>query len=155
MLADEDRKLDSLLEARTIAVIGLSKDPAKYSHRVAAYLKGHGYKIIPINPFADEVLGEKSFPSLFDVPAGIQGEIELVDIFRPSEETPPFVDQAIELKRRHGRLKAIWMQQGIVNEPAAARARAADLEVVMNKCIMAEHRRLRGHTKESRALLEP
>ncbi len=143
MDASEDERLRSLLGARKVAVVGLSKDPSKYSHRVAAYLKGNGYKIIPVNPFADQVLGETSYKSLLDIPEPLRGEIELVDIFRPSEDIPPIVDQAIELKR-HGRLRTVWMQLGIVNEAAAEKARAAGLEVVMNKCILVEHKRLKS-----------
>jgi len=124
---------------KTIAVVGLSKDPAKDSHRVAEYLKAKGYRIIPINPTADEILGEKCYKSLLDVPE----TIEIVDIFRPAKDVPPIVDQAIELKRRLGNPRVIWMQLGIVNEEAAMRARNANLTVVMDKCMMKEHKRLR------------
>jgi len=136
--------LKSLLDVKVIAVVGMSKDPSKYGHRVGAYLKGHGYRIIPVNPFADEVLGEKSYRSLLDIPEGLQDKVELVDIFRPSEDIPAIVEQAAELRRRHGKLRGIWMQLGIVNERAAESARKAGLEVVMDKCIMVEHRRFSG-----------
>lgn len=144
MAESEDEKLRSLLAVRAVAVVGLSKDPTKYSHRVAAYLKGNGYRIVPVNPFADEVLGEKCFKSLLEVPEDLQKSIELVDIFRPSEDIPPIVDEAIKLKQRHGKLRTVWMQLGIINEAAAEKARAAGLEVVMDKCVMAEHKRLNG-----------
>jgi len=143
MAVSEDEKLRSLLAVKTVAVVGLSKDPTKFSHRVAAYLMGNGYKIVPVNPFADEVLGEKCFKSLLDVPADLQRKIELVDIFRPAEDVLPIVEEAVQLKQRHGKLRTVWMQLGIVNETAAEKARAAGLEVVMNKCAMAEHRRLK------------
>jgi len=140
------KEIKSILEKyKTIAVVGLSKDPAKDSHRVADYMKTKGYRIIPINPFADVILGEKCYKSLLDVPE----TIEIVDIFRPAEDVPPIVDQAIELKKKLGNPRIIWMQLGIVNEEAAKRARDASLAVVMDKCIMVEHKRL--SRKASRA----
>jgi len=135
------KKIKSILEEyKTIAVVGLSKDPAKDSHRVAKYLKTKGYRIIPVNPSADVILGEKCYKSLLDTPE----TIEIVDIFRPAEDAPPIVDQAIELKKKLGNPRVIWMQLGIVNEEAAKRARDAGLTVVMNKCMMIEHKRLTG-----------
>ncbi len=138
----EDERLESILSRKTVAVIGLSRDPAKDSHKVATYLKNHGYHIVPINPFTDEILGEKCYKRLSDVPEEIQGSIAVVDIFRPSEDVPPIVEQAIQLKQKHGELNAVWMQLDIVNEQAAERAKGAGLEVVMNRCMMIEHRRL-------------
>ena len=132
-------EIKSILEKyKTIAVVGLSKDPAKDSHKVAKYLKTKGYRIIPINPSADVILGEKCYKSLLDVPE----TIEIVDIFRPAKDVPPIVDQAIELKRKLGNPRVIWMQLGIVNEEAAKRAKNASLTVVMDKCMMKEHKRL-------------
>lgn len=131
-----------LTSYRTIAVVGLSREPDKASHRVSAYLKAHGFRIIPVNPFADEVLGEKSYKSLLDIPPEIQETIEIVDIFRPSEHVPPIVEQAIKLKALHGTLQVVWMQLGIVNEQAASAAKKAGLTVVMNHCMMIEHNRL-------------
>jgi len=132
-------EIKSILEKyKTIAVVGLSKDPAKDSHKVAKYLKTKGYRIIPINPSADVILGEKCYKSLLDVPE----TIEIVDIFRPAKDVPPIVDQAIELKRKLGNPRVIWMQLGIVNEEAAKRAKNASLTVVMDKCMMIEHKRL-------------
>ena len=95
---------------------------------VSAYLKQHGYKIIPVNPFADEVLGEKSYKSLLDIPPEIQKTIEIVDIFRPAKDVSPIVEQAIQLKQMFGKPFVIWMQIGIVNEQAAERARNAGLD---------------------------
>ena len=123
-------------------VVGLSKEPEKDSHRVSAYLKQHGYRIIPVNPFADEVLGEKSYPSLLDIPPEIQKTIEIIDIFRPSKDVPPIVEQAIKLKQVYGKPFVVWMQLGIVNEAAAKAARRAGLIVVMDRCMMIEHDRL-------------
>jgi hypothetical protein len=127
---------------KVIAVVGLSKEPGKDSHRVSAYLKQHGYRIIPVNPFADEVLGEKSYPSLLDIPSEIQKTIEIVDIFRPAKDVPPIVEQAVELKQKNGKPFVVWMQLGIVNEQAAEAGRRAGLIVVMDKCLMVEHDRL-------------
>ncbi len=133
---------DILKKYKVVAVVGLSKEPGKDSHRVSAYLKQHGYRIIPVNPFADEVLGEKSYPSLLEIPSEIQKTIEIVDIFRPAKDVPPIVEQAIKLKQTYGKPFVVWMQLGIVNEAAAETARRAGLIVVMDKCLMVEHHRL-------------
>jgi predicted CoA-binding protein len=127
---------------RTIAVIGLSQDPHKDSHHVAAYMKHYGYRIIPVNPSAQEILGEKSYPSLLDIPEETQKTIEVVNVFRRSEDVPQIVEQAINLKKKLGKPLVIWMQLGIVNEQAAQKARDAGLVVVMDRCLMVEHRRL-------------
>jgi predicted CoA-binding protein len=125
--------------------VGLSRDPAKASYRVAQYLQSVGYRIIPVNPFVDEVLGEKSFKSLLDVPEAI----EVVDIFRPSEAVPAIVEEAIQLKNRVGTPKVVWMQLGIVNEEAARRAKESGFTVVMDRCMMMEHKRLSMETNLS------
>ena len=127
---------------RVIAVVGLSKQPEKDSHRVSVYLQEHGYRIIPVNPFADEVLGEKSYPSLLDIPSEIQKTIEIVDVFRPAKDVPPIMEQAIKLKQRNGKPYVVWMQLGIENEAAAEAGRRAGLIVVMDRCLMVEHNRL-------------
>lgn len=132
-------EIKSLLESyRNVAVVGLSSNPDKASYQVAKYLQSVGYHIIPVNPFVDEVLGEKSYKSLLDVPE----TIEIVDIFRPAEAVPAIVEEAIQLKNRVGSLKVIWMQLGIVNEEAAKRAKEAGFTVVMDRCMMREHKRL-------------
>ena len=128
---------------RVIAVVGLSKEPEKDSHRVGAYLKQHGYRIIPVNPFADEILGEKSYPSLLDIPLEIQKNIEIVDIFRPAKDVPPIMKQVIKLKQKNGKPFVVWMQLGIVNKQTAEAGKRAGLIVVMDKCLMIEHDRLR------------
>ena len=130
-----------LKKYKTVAVVGLSRELGKDSHRVSAYLKNHGFRIIPLNPFADEVLGEKSYQSLLDIPPEIQKTIEVVDIFRPSKDVPLIVEQAIKLKAMYGKPHVIWMQLGIVNEQAAEAAEKAGLIVVMDKCMMIEHKR--------------
>ena len=122
-----------LRSARTIAVIGLSSKRYRPSHGVAEYMQSAGYRIIPVNPFETEVLGEKTYPELDRVP----GTVDIVDIFRRSEFVPEIVEAAIRIGAR-----AIWMQEGVVHEEAAAKARAAGLEVVMDRCILKEHRRL-------------
>ena len=122
-----------LHSARTIAVVGLSNKRFRPSYGVSEYLKRVGYRIIPVNPLEDEVLGEKSYPDLDSVPV----PVDVVDIFRRSEFVPEIVEAAI----RNG-AKAIWMQEGVIHEQAARRAEAAGLNVVMDHCILKEHRRL-------------
>jgi predicted CoA-binding protein len=129
-----DPVFDILTKYKTIAVVGLSSNPARPSYGVTEYMQGSGYHIIPVNPNETDVLGEPSYANLDEVPQ----KIEIVDIFRRTEDVPPVVDAAI----RSG-AKVIWMQQGIANEPAAERARAAGLTVVMDACILVEHRRRR------------
>jgi predicted CoA-binding protein len=131
-----------LAKYKSIAVVGLSREPDKDSHRVSAYLKAHGFRIIPVNPFADEILGEKSYKSLLEIPPEIQKTMEIVDIFRPSRYVPPIVEQAIKLKDLCGRLYVAWMHLGIVNQQAAETAKKAGLIVVMNRGMMVEHNRL-------------
>jgi predicted CoA-binding protein len=131
-----------LTKYKTIAVVGLSRELGKDSHRVSAYLKNHGFRIIPVNPFADEVLGEKSYKSLLDISPEVQKTIEIVDIFRPSKDVPLIVEQAIKLKAMYGKPYVVWMQLGIVNEQAAEAAEKAGLIVVMDRCMMIEHKSL-------------
>jgi uncharacterized protein len=123
--------IKEILEAyKTIAVVGLSSHAYRASYSVSQYMQGVGYRIIPVNPLETEVLGEKAYPSLDDVP----GPIEIVDIFRRPEYVPDIVEAAI---RRNARV--IWMQLGVIHEAAAARARTAGLDVVMDRCILQDH----------------
>ena len=122
---------DLLRRSKTIAVVGLSSNPLRPSHGVSAYLQSQGYRIIPVNPNIAECLGEKAYATLRDVP----GEIDIVDIFRRPEFVEEVVDQAIQLK-----VPAIWMQEEIVHEKAAEKARKAGMFVVMDRCILKEHR---------------
>ena len=122
-----------LRESKTIAVVGLSANPARPSHGVARYLQAQGYRIIPVNPLVEEVLGEKCYPDLASVPEAV----DVVDIFRRPEHVPAIVEEAIAKGAR-----AVWMQEGIVHQEAAARAREAGLMVVMDRCMLKEHRRL-------------
>jgi hypothetical protein len=118
---------------KSVAVVGLSSNPEKDSYIVAEYLLNHGYKVIPVNPKSDEILGKKVYRSLKDIP----DPVEIVCLFRPPDQVPPFVDDAIDIKA-----KVVWMQLGIANNDAADKARNAGLEVVMNKCIKIEHSRI-------------
>ena len=141
MSPDSERAISQALQYKTIAVVGLSNNPERPSYDVANYLKSHGYRIVPINPTIEEVLGEKSYKSLLDLPEELKREIEVVDIFRRPEDIPPIVEHAIELRRSFGHPKVIWMQLGIVNEDAAQTARNAGLEVVMDRCMKIDHAR--------------
>ena len=131
-----------LSTCKTIAVVGLSREPEKESYRVAKYMQKHGYRIIPVNPFADELLGEKSYKSLLDIPEQIQKSIDVVDVFRKTEDVPPVVEQAVKLKEKYGKPCVFWIQLGIVNEQAAETAKKAGMTVIMDKCLMQEHERL-------------
>ena len=122
-----------LAETKTIAVVGLSSDPMRPSYEVSRYMQSQGYRIIPVNPYETEVLGEKAYAKLEDVP----GKIDLVNIFRRSAEAGQFVDQAIRLG-----IKAVWLQDGVIDGEAARRADAAGLDVVMDDCILRQHIRL-------------
>ncbi|MGQ9571616.1 MAG: CoA-binding protein [Dehalococcoidia bacterium] len=126
---------DILTGYKTIAVVGISADPQRPSHRVARYLKEHGYRIIPVNPREKEILGEKCYPDLCSIPEAV----EVVDIFRQAKAVPRVVAEALYVGA-----KAIWMQEGIVHQAAAARARDAGMAVVMDRCMMKEHRRMMG-----------
>ncbi|WNZ29424.1 MAG: CoA-binding protein [Candidatus Bathyarchaeota archaeon] len=132
------QQIKAILETyRTVAVVGLSKDSSKHSHRVARYLQAAGYRVIPVNPFVDTVLGEKAYKSLLDVPE----PIDIVDIFRPSDEVLPVIEEAVKLKTKFGYPHVVWMQEGIINEQAAQQAKQAGLTVVMDHCMMKEHKR--------------
>jgi len=121
---------------KTIAVVGLSPDPGRPSHRVAAYLKSAGYRIIPIRPMIKEVLGEKAYASLNDVPKEIH--IDMIDIFRKSEDVPPIVKSAIA----RGDVRVVWMQEGITNEEAKREAEGKGMVVVMDRCALKEHKKM-------------
>lgn len=153
MNSSEIRKI--LTGAKTVAVVGLSKDPEKDSYRVATYMKKHGYCIIPVNPTIDEVLDEESYATLLEVPAEKQKQIDLVDIFRRPEDVPRIVEQAVKLREKNGKPDVVWMQLGIINKRAAAIAKKAGLTVIMDKCIMQEHYHLFGKPpKRSRQAAE-
>lgn len=132
--ASEQETIQKILhDSHNIAVVGLSSNPERPSYEVAHYLQQRGYRIIPVNPNETEVLGERAYPDLLSIPE----PIDVVDIFRRPEAVLPVVEQAIQIGA-----KAIWMQKGVRHEEAAARARRAGLLVVMDRCMMAEARRL-------------
>jgi uncharacterized protein len=133
--ASSDVVAQILRGAKTIAVVGLSSNPMRASHGVAEYLKSAGYRIIPVNPNETEVLGEKTYARLEDVPE----PVDIVDVFRRAEEVPAVAESAIKIKAR-----VLWMQLGIENAEAAEKARAAGLLVVENACLLVEHKRRRG-----------
>ena len=134
MIKVEEEILNS---SRVVAVVGLSAKSDRPSYRVTAYLKTQGYRIIPVNPAESEILGELCYPDLDSVPESV----DVVDIFRRSEKVLPIVKEAIRIG-----VKAVWMQEGVINEEAAAWAREAGLMVVMDKCMRKEHQKLKKQT---------
>ncbi|MEE9163905.1 MAG: CoA-binding protein [Thermoplasmata archaeon] len=128
-LAQRDEIGEILEQHQTLAVVGLSTNPTKDAHQVPRYAQSAGYRVVPVNPFAEEILGEKAYPRLGDIPF----PIDMVVIFRPSKEVPGVVDEALQTEAR-----AIWMQAGIRHEEAAQKARDAGLKVVQNRCIRTE-----------------
>jgi hypothetical protein len=134
-LNESDPIYELLSRAKTIAVVGLSDSPMRASHGVSAYMQAAGYKIIPVNPRIREALGENAYSSLLEMPSEVREKIDLVDVFRRPEFVDEIVEQAIQLK-----VPAIWLQEGVVNQPAAETARKAGIFVVMDLCILKEHR---------------
>lgn len=131
-----DEQLRTILSsARTIAVVGLSDKPERDSYTVAEYLQKKGYRIVPVNPMVPEVLGERSYPSLSAIPS--ETRVDIVDIFRRPEQVPPVVDEALARGK-----PVIWMQLGVEHAEAAAKARAAGITVLENRCIRVDHQRL-------------
>ena len=130
MRSDVNAAIEKVLtQYRTIAIVGASDKPQRPSYRVAEFLKGEGYRIIPVTPKAERILGETAYPDLASIPE----QVEVVDVFRRPEEVLPIVEEAIAIKA-----KALWMQEGIINEEAAARAREAGLTVIMDRCMKKE-----------------
>jgi uncharacterized protein len=133
---NSDHELKQILQtAKTIASVGVSSNKLKESYSIASYLKSQGYRVIPVNPTVSELLDEKSYPDVVSIPE----KIDVVQVFRRPEDVPPVVDDAIKAGA-----KVVWMQEGIVNEEAAQKARQAGLQVVMDTCMRATHRRLIG-----------
>jgi uncharacterized protein len=133
---ERDAVLKEILQsAKTIASVGLSSNPNKESYQIASYLKAQGYRVIPVNPTAAEIMGETSYPDLQSVPE----KIDVVQVFRKPEDVPPVVEDAIKVGA-----KVVWMQEGIVHEEAARKARQAGLQVVMDTCMRVAHRTLIG-----------
>ncbi len=136
-VTDADR-LREILEYGTVAVVGCSSTPGKDAHEIPKYLQRQGYQIIPVNPYADEILGKHAYDALSDV----EEDIDIVDVFRPSEEVAGIVDQALE----RDDVAVIWLQLGIHDDEAVAKAEAAGLEVVQDRCMKPTHRRLAAPT---------
>ena len=132
-LSSDESIRSILLSNKTVVVIGMSRDPSKDAYRVPKYLSEHGYDVIPVNPYADQILGRPCYSSISDV----NQDIGIVDIFRPSEQVLPFVQEAITKKPQ-----VIWLQEGIHNIQAEKLARDAGIQVIFNRCIMVEHQRL-------------
>ncbi|MDE1828929.1 MAG: CoA-binding protein [Thaumarchaeota archaeon] len=128
-----DEQIKKIYHLKNIAVVGMSKNPEKAAHYVPKYLAERGYNVIPVNPTAEEILGKKCYHDLVDVPV----QVDIVDVFRPSEQVMPVIEEAIKLKPR-----VIWLQEGIHNPEAEALAKKAGIDVVFNRCMLAEHQRL-------------
>ena len=128
-----DEQIKKIYALKNIAVVGMSKNPEKAAHYVPKYLTEQGYNIIPVNPTADEILGIKCYHSLLDIPV----QIDIVDIFRPSDQVKPVVEEAIKIKP-----KVVWLQEGIHDPEAELLAEKAGIDVVFNRCMLAEHQRL-------------
>jgi len=126
---------DILKSSRVVAIVGLSSKPDRPSYHVGSYLKAKGFRVIPVNPAEKEVVGEKSYPDLSSIPE----PVDVVDIFRRPEYVPPIVEDAIKIGA-----KAVWMQEGIINEAAAARAKEAGLKVIMDHCMRREYMKMIG-----------
>ena len=139
----DDEGLRDLLALDPVAVIGCSSTPGKDAHEIPKYLDDHGYEVIPVNPYADEILGRRAYDSLADV----EEEVRLVDVFRPSEEVSGIVDEVIERREARGDVEGIWLQLGITDDDALARAEEAGLETTQDKCVKVEHRRLLRDTE--------
>jgi predicted CoA-binding protein len=137
-LSVPDSNIENLLDSKTVAIIGLSDDPEKDSYEVGEYLKGAGYRVVPVNPTIASFLGEKAYDSLADVPF----DVDVVDVFRKSEALPGIVDEALAKGA-----KGVWAQLGIANEEAGDKARAAGLGIVMDRCMMATHRLRENYRK--------
>ncbi|MCO8245940.1 MULTISPECIES: CoA-binding protein [unclassified Haladaptatus] len=136
MPIERDDELRDVLELDTVAVVGCSSTPGKDAHEIPKYLRNHGYDVIPVNPFADEIFGREAADSLADV----DEEIDIVDVFRPSEEVPDIVDAVLE----RDDVDTVWLQLGIRDDEAAKRAEDAGKRVVQDRCMKVEHGRLRA-----------
>jgi predicted CoA-binding protein len=128
-----DEQIRDILSLNKVAVVGMSKNPSKAAHYVPKYLFENGYDITPVNPYSDEILGKKSYNSVSDV----VGDVDIIDVFRPSDQVLPVIREAIKKKP-----KVIWLQEGIHNLEAEELARSAGIKVVFNRCMLAEHQRL-------------
>ena len=133
---------EALRKYKTIAVVGASKNPQKDAYTVPQFMKDHGYKIIPINPTADEIVGEKAYPSLMEMPSDLASKVELVDVFRPSEELPQVAQQVVDMHRKYGRPFVFWAQLGLENEEAKQILSKNQISYIMNACLRIVQRTL-------------
>ncbi|WP_435126011.1 CoA-binding protein [Halobaculum sp. D14] len=140
MPVTDDDGLRELLSMDPVAVVGCSTTPGKAAHDIPRYLQDHGYTVIPVNPYADEVLGRPAADTLADV----DEDVELVDVFRPSEEVAGIVDDVLARREGRGDVRGVWLQRGITDDDALARAEDAGLVTTQDRCMKVEHRRLRG-----------
>jgi predicted CoA-binding protein len=136
MPVTDDAGLREVLELDTIAVVGCSTSPGKAAHDIPKYMRDHGYEVIPVNPFADEIFGREAYDSLADV----EETVDVVDVFRPSEEVPDIVDEAVARED----VQVVWLQLGITHDEAGERVEAAGKRFVQDRCLKVEHQRLLG-----------
>ncbi len=136
------RPTDVMKKYKVVAVVGASKNPEKEAYTVPAYLREHGYTIIPVNPTTASIEGVKTYPSLAEIPADLAKKVEVVDVFRPSEEFPQVARQVVEMKKRTGRPFVFWGQLGLENEEAKKMLQEANVDYVMDRCMRVEHARL-------------
>ncbi len=139
------RPTDVMSKYKVVAVVGASKNPEKEAYTVPAYLREHGYTIIPVNPTTDSIEGVKTYPSLADIPADLAKKVDVVDVFRPSEEFPQVARQVAEMKKRTGRPFVFWGQLGLENDEAKKTLQDAKVDYVMDRCMRVEHQRLGEH----------
>jgi uncharacterized protein len=137
--------VDVMRKYKVIAVVGASKNPEKEANTVPAYLQEQGYTVVPVNPTADVINGEKAYPSLADIPGELASKVEVVDVFRPSEEFPQVAAQVAEMKKRTGKPFVFWGQLGLENEEAKKILGEAKIDFVMDRCMRVEHRNMLGH----------
>jgi uncharacterized protein len=131
--------VEVLERCKTIAVVGASKNPEKEAYTVPRYLKEHGYQIVPVNPTATEILGERAYPSLLDLPEELGRVVDVVEVFRPSSELPQVALQAVEMKKRYGRPLFFWAQQGLESEEAKRILEGNGIQYVMDACMRSVH----------------
>jgi len=134
--------VDVMRKYKFIAVVGASKNPEKEANTVPAYLQRHGYTVVPVNPTADSILGVKAYPSLADIPQEVAEKVEVVDVFRPSEDLPQVAEQVAAMKKRTGRPYVFWGQLGLENDEAKKLLSDAKVDYVMDRCMRVEHGRI-------------
>ena len=137
---------ETLRKYKTIVVVGASKNPTKDANTVPEFMKAHGYKIIPVNPTADEIVGEKAYPSLMDIPAELASKVDIVDVFRPSEELPQVAEQVVDFHKKYGRPFVFWAQLGLENEEAKQILAKNQIPYIMNACMRVVQKSIQPRT---------